>query len=328
MSDELTATTAEYSRLVINAMIEVLKSAASPDLMQAQVMLTRRLALTGDVIPSRVPAPANITEIGGYLNLLESLGQKELRAQVLAAILGVAGPNPPLGWASAGPALFFAARPNDRPAGPRQAAIPVEFTVRSDFAPAIDAALKAIHDRGCALPLLSPGRGLPPVGASAAPSSGLLLYLGRTLDLMPSAALHDPDADPLALAQPDAGGPAQVVARQLDGNAPQAAAVAAAVWNAWQCDASACQQITASRRYLPLAPILNAAGWYQPAPGNPHTLSQPGNWARWTNITGLVAGVTLFGDELQLLYSQTDIVASSLRERLQWVWNGADFAAA
>lgn len=327
MADDSTVPASGYSQQVIDALLEVLKGATSPDMMQAQVMLMRRLALTGDVIPSRVPAPRNITEVGGYINLLATLEQPELRAQVLAAILGVAGPNPPTGWFPTAPTLFFVARANDRPPGPQQATVPVEFTIRSDFASAFDAALKAIHERGCALPVLSPVRGLPRVNGSAAPPSDLLLYLGRTLDFVPSSALNDPDADALALAQVDGAGSLEVVARQLDSNAPQAAAVAAASWTAWQCDIAACQQTTASRTYLPLTPILNNAGWYQPVPSSPQTLSQPGTWARWTNITGLVAGVTRYSDELQLLYSQAEIVATSLRECLHWVWNGTDFVA-
>ena len=51
------------------------------------------LALQGDVIQSRIPAPRNITEIGGYLNLLQTLGQAEMRTQTLAGALGVAGPG-------------------------------------------------------------------------------------------------------------------------------------------------------------------------------------------------------------------------------------------
>lgn len=315
-----------YSMKVIDAMVEALKAATSPEMMEAQTILMRRLALSGDLVPSRVPAPQNITEIGGYLNLLETLQQSDLRAQVLASVLGVAGPNPPAGWFPTGPVLFFAARTNDRPAGAGQAAIPVQYSVRSDFAPALDAAVQDIHDRGCQLPQLSPVRTLPPADASSQPPTDLLRFLGRILDLVPSAALNDPDQDPLALARPTAGGALGVVARQLDTTAPNAGSVPQGDWTAWQCTATTCQETqSATRVYLPLAPILNGAGWYQPVPGVPTSLSTPGNWARWTNTTGLVAWLTLFGDELRLLYSDAQIAASSLRERLLWVWNGADF---
>lgn len=99
-------------------------------------------------------------------------------------------------------------------------------------------------------------------------------------------ALNDPDIDALALAQVDGGGSLEIVARQLNSNAPRAVAVVAANWTAWQCDAAAYQQMTASRTYLRLTPILNNAGWYQPVPSNPQTLSQPGTWARLTAKVG------------------------------------------
>src|ERR1700694_3280193 len=316
-----------FSDRVVNAMIDVLKTATSPEMMQAQQILMRRLALAGDLIPSRMPAARNITEVGGYLNLLETTDQPELRAQVLASVLGVAGPNPPLGWIPTAPALFYATRPNDRPAGPAQAAIPVEFSIRSDFATAFDAALKEIHDRGCALPMLSPNRTLPQAVSGGPPPSDLLRYIGRTLELVPSAALIDPDNDPLALARITAGGDLQVVSRQRDPTAPNAAQVPNQNWTAWKCDAAACQEVAGNRTYLSLATDLNAAGWYQPKPTVPASLAQPGSWARWTNITGLVSGVTRFADELGMLFSASEIATSSLRERLAWKWNGIDFTA-
>lgn len=82
----------------MQALVDIVKAANTTDAMQAQAILLRRLALQGDVTGSRVPPPQNITEIGGYLNYLENLNQPEMRAQALAGILGVAGPNPPLGW--------------------------------------------------------------------------------------------------------------------------------------------------------------------------------------------------------------------------------------
>jgi len=276
-------------------------------------------------VPSRIPAPRNITEIGGYINLLETLNQPELRAQTLASILGVAGSNPPLGWSVGGPVLFNVTRMNDRPSGAQQATISLQYSIRSDFASAFDTAMQEIHDRGCQLPILSPVRSLPSANGTTPPPSDLLRYLGRTLDLVPSAALNDPDADALALARP-AGGNLQVVALQLDPTASKAATVNAANWTAWDCNATSCQETTATRTYLPLAPILNAAGWYQPVPSAPTSLSRPGNWMRWINITGLVTGTSLYGEELGLLASQTEVAASSLRECLLWIWNGTEFA--
>jgi len=325
MPDDPQVSAATYSQKVIDALVDVLKAATAPEMQQAQAILIRRLALSGDLIPSRIAPPKNISEVGGYLNLLAKLDQPELRAQVLASVLGVAGPNPPAGWFPTGPVLFFSLRSNDRPAGPAQAATPVSFTLRSDFAEAFDAALKLLHDRGCALPLLAPVRSLPP--AIMAPPTDLLLYLGRTLDLVPAAALVDPSSDPLAVANPGAGGDLQVVARQLDAGAPHAMDVTAASWKPWQCTPLTATQLTGTYTYQPLAPVLNAAGWYQAVPTAPLSLAQPGPWNRWTNITGLVSGVTKYGDELALLYAPAEVAASALRERLHWVWDGTQFTA-
>jgi hypothetical protein len=40
-----------------------------------------------------------------------------------------------------------------------------------------------------------------------------------------------------------------------------------------------------------------------------------------------VAGTTTVGDELGLLYPVGVIAASSVRERLDWVWDGSAFVA-
>ena len=57
---------------------------------------------------------------------------------MLAATLGVAGPNPTPGFTPTAPVLFDVQRTNDRPAGPAQASVPVQFAMRNDFAPAFD----------------------------------------------------------------------------------------------------------------------------------------------------------------------------------------------
>ena len=59
--------------------------------------LSHRLAQTqpGDVFLYRIPATLNITEVGGYLNLLEKVKQPGLRdrASAIASALGIAGPK-------------------------------------------------------------------------------------------------------------------------------------------------------------------------------------------------------------------------------------------
>jgi len=313
---------------LVDALSEILRNSTSPDALASQQLLLRRMALEADVFPSRVPAPRNITEVGGYLNLLETLNETEMRSQVLASILGVAGPNPMPGFEPTTPALYDVLKSNDRPAGANQASIPVQLRIRNDFASAFDAALKAIHDAGCMLPVMTAPRSLPAAQAGAVPPDDLLPYLGRTLDLMPNAALNDPDADVLAVAHPDGVATLEVVARQLDATAPNAASVVQKKWAAWKCDAAVCTESTADRKYLSLTPILNAAGWYQKTPAAPQKLSAPGTWSHWTNTTGLIAGISRFGDELYQRYTGGEIGASSLRDAIDRVWDGTTFKSA
>lgn len=311
----------------IDALTKILESAVSTETLQAQHMILRRLALSGDLFPSRIPPPLNITEVGGYLNLLEEV--PEVRSQALASALGVAGPNPSPGWDPELPGLYFTTRANDRPAGDAQAAIPVEFTVRSDFARPLDAALGALHAKGAGLPVLRTTLPLPraePLSATTPPAD-LLPYVGRILDLVPAAALADPTADALALGRPSAGGPLQLVARQLDASAPDAASVTPTEWKLLKCDATSCTEVTVLDAFVPLTPVLNAAGWYQPAITAPTSNHDANGWNRWRNLTGLVAGETRLGDELSLLYPAGQIARSTLRGQEDRVWDGTTFAA-
>lgn len=325
MADDTTSTALEGQTL--GALIDMLKSAATPDALQAQSILLRRLALQGDITGSRVPAPVNITEIGGYINLLEKMQQPEILSQTLTAILGVAGPNPPLGWLSARPALSMVVLTNDRPAVPAQPSIPLTFAVRVDFAAAVQEAIKALHDRGCTLPLLSPATVLPEASPGIPVPSDVLPFLGRVLDMVPAAALRDPATDPIVLAR--ASGSAdrfQIAARVFEAGA---VAVTPANWDVLICDGASCTPTALSdARYVPLGPALAEAGFYPESPlPQPSSLSSVG-WARFTNVTGLVAGVTRLADELTLLHSTADINNSVFASRLRWVWNGTAFAAA
>jgi hypothetical protein len=188
--------------------------------------------------------------------------------------------------------------------------------------------MRDLHQVGARLPVLSALQPLPPVAHGTPAPDDLLPHLGRVLELVPGAALIDPATDPLALGQDDGAGPNVVVARQVDATAPDAGSVPSGPWSFWTCDAAACTQASTTGAYVPLAPVLNAAGWYQPdALPAPTSLADQGGWHRWANTTGLVAGVSTVGDELRLLYGPGELSASSLRERLDWVWDGAAFVA-
>lgn len=310
---------------LVASLLNILQGATSPDAMEAQNILLRRLALQGDVVPSRVPAPRNITEIGGYFNLLQTLHEPDMLEQVLAGILGVAGPNPSLGWIS-NPPLTLLQMTNDRPAGAAQATLPLTVPIRSDFFASLQAALKTLHDQGATLPLMSSAAVLPSGGAGATPPADLLPYLGRTLDLAAGAALVDPVTDPLALVRVAGSGAAfEAAARVL---APGTVAVTPVNLDALQCNATSCTpQTLTGASFVMLNPVLAAAGFYPAAP-----LPQPANnkagsgWNHFTNVTGLISGVTKLGDELSLLYSPGALNGSSFATMLGWVWDGQKFS--
>ncbi len=303
--------------------LSLLQNAASPDALEAQNIILRRIALQGDVIPSRVPAPLNITQIGGYINLLTNLNELDMRSQVLAGILGVAGPNPPLGWVTSSTALSFTPLINDRPAGPTQASLPVTIPVRSDYAGLLRDAQTALHDRGCVLPLVSGPLALPPASLQASAVLDPLDYIGRSLTLAASTALLDPTTDPLALVRPATTTAAfEIAARSIN---PAVVAVAPADYDALQLASGVSTTITLTQApMVMLIPILHTAGF---TPANPlPTPASSTSWARFVNTGGLVAGKTLLGDELRLLHSATEIAASALSGMRNWIWNGTAFA--
>jgi hypothetical protein len=186
---------------VVGSLLAMIQANNSPDAVAAQSILLRRLALQGDVVGSRIPAPRNITEIGGYLNLLEALGETTMREQALAGVLGVAGPIPSLTTIQPQP-LSMVSLTNDRPLGTAQASLPLSVQVRSDFVSGLLDALKQLHARNATLPFVGPTSLILPAGGpgSVLPADPLL-YLGRALALAPAAALQAATSDPLVLAR-------------------------------------------------------------------------------------------------------------------------------
>jgi len=316
---------------LVQALVELIRSGMRPDVLEAQRVLLQRLSMQGDVFPARIPAPLNITEVGGYLNLLERAGHLDLRSSALAGALGIAGPAPG-GEALAGAVpVGFVDIANDRPPGPAQASIPPQLPVRADFHAPLVAALAALRAAGCALPLRAPRAVLPASQPGAGPGGlddGVVLAaLGRAMSVFPGTVLVDPETDPLAVARPaaDAGAPLQLVARELDGSG----SVAAGDWVALRASATAtAADPAAQRRYLPLAPVLGAAGWVHPAPLQPPAnRTQRGTLVEWVNLTGLVAGETRLGEELALLFTPAQVARSALAPFIDWRWDGARFQA-
>lgn len=309
----------------IDALTKVLESAISPEMTEAQRLILRRLATAGDLFPSRVPAPLNITQVGGYLNLVHD--DPVLSAQVLASALGVAGPNPTPGFDATLPPLYFVTRTNDRPMGTAQASTPVQLRIRNDFAAPFDAAVAVIHDLGATLPVLAADAPLPPLGSPGdAATVDVLAVLGRRLTLVPGAGLVDPTVDPLAVGQLAGAGPQLALARQVDATAPKAGTVTAAAHALWTCDATTCTQSTVTAAFVDLDPVLAAAGWHRAQPlAAPVSAGDAKGWNTWTNVTGLVAGTSTVGAELRLLFSAGQITASSVRALQDRVWGGSAF---
>ncbi len=332
MSDTTTPATStdEGAESIIGALVELMRTATRPDVLEAQRVILQRLAHQGDVFPSRVPPPRNITEMGGYLNLLEGAGLLDIRAGAVASALGVAGPPPAATGLSGALPVGFVEMSNDRPAGPAQPSIPPTLAVRGDFHAPLLSALGTLHASGCQLPLRAPRPSLPASQLGASPTGvdldAVLAALGRAIEVFPGTVLVDPAVDPLAIARPEtpATEPIRLVARELDGGT----LVPEASWVTRRASASnAVDDPPAPRRYLEVAPVLQAAGWLHPTPVQaPGSLKERGTLVRFLNLTGLVAGETTLGGELSLLYHPAAIARSALATAAAFVWNGQTFA--
>jgi hypothetical protein len=309
----------------LDALVGVIQAAAGPAAQEAQALLLRRLALEGDVIPSRVPAPLDITQVGGYLNLLTDLGQQRTTLQVLTSALGVAGQGSVLTDQSLAP-LTFSAMPNDRPTGAAGPTATSTVLVRSDLVPGLQSVLAAVHHVGAILPLwTSPA----PVALTAA--AGNLEVCGRQLRVLPAAALSDPTTDSLVLARP-IGTPAtttyDLYARPDPANAATSSLPETQLGGA-VLDAATGKPLEVDLglvRLLSLRPVLMAAGWTTaPVAALPTGLADL-TWSQLLNISGLLRGVTRLGDELALVRTPDEIDGTPFADRIDWVWNGTDFA--
>jgi len=309
---------------IVGSLLAMVQANNSPDAAAAQSILLRRLALQGDVVGSRVPAPRNISEIGGYLNLLDTLGESAMREQTLAGILGVAGPIPSLTMLQPQP-LSMVSVTNDRPSGVAQASLPLSVQVRSDFVGSLLDALKLLHAQNATMPFAGPtSLTLPAGGPAASLPADPLLYLGRVLTLASAAALRAAASDPLVLAR-KAGttGAFDIMANVLS---PGGVAMPPDNYEALQIAGTTVAKVPLNNTSLvKLAPLLASAGFYPatpfPAPASTTDIA----WTRLTNITGLVAGTTTLGDELALLYPPSLIAASAFASALGYHWDGANF---
>jgi hypothetical protein len=80
---------------LLDALVASVNSEHTPEMVKLREIYLRRLVFSGDIIPSRLPPPQNITEVGGYINLLHDLQQPEMAVGALASSLGMAAPLSP-----------------------------------------------------------------------------------------------------------------------------------------------------------------------------------------------------------------------------------------
>ena len=321
---------------VEQALAAVIQAAASPQVQEAQVLLLRRLALEGSVLPSRIPAPANITEFGGYLNLLTSSEQAVMRMSAIASALGLASPAA-VSWDESPPSLGVRNIGNDRTSLAKTlnaetvAALALAVPMRADFALAWQqSVVPRLLALGAALPLWAQPAQLPTADGLAAPADPLPA-LGRVVFVAPEVALGDPDSDPVVVGRADAD-PAETVRVMLRVSASAAASAGIVPLNfhalAWDTTADmAVVRAIGAVPLVPMADVVALAGFtVVAAPPVPSRRNDLG-WARLVNRSGLLSGLTTLGDELRLVWTAREIARSAFAKRLAERWNGSAFAA-
>jgi hypothetical protein len=325
MTDPLTDTTdGAPSQTAVDALLSALTNliagASTPESQQAQTLLLQRLALEGSLIPSRIPPPANITQVGGYVNLLTSLGESDLRSQLLGAALGLAGSTPLPGLAAPAPALPLVPIANDRGGG----AVPVTVSLRSDMVAGLAVALDAVHRAGGLLPLWSPSA-LPPAGTTVA--LDLLVYLGRAVLIAPTVTLVDPQSDPVVLgrAASDPGTGYRLAVRVNTGSPGASTEDWACLLRDQTSDTFVTQTVTGASM-LPIETALAGSGLSAAQIPAAPTDRADRSWARLAALGGLIPLVTRLGDELALVYPATQISGSALAPLADRTWDGTRFA--
>lgn len=326
-----------FPERAVDTLLDVFERTTSSEALRAQDALQGRIVSSLSSLPARVPPPLNITEVGGYLNLLREEGKKEMVAQAIAAALGLADPEARgeeiAAAAATGPSLFLREIEIPRRGlGDAAPSTPLVVGVRSDFARALTEVMGRIEDRGGALPLAGPLPSLPRKHSGRQEIIEPLSVLGRHLIIAPAAILHDPVGDVLALARPvEDGAPvgdARLVARVSNPAAPLALDMEAGDWSAFalaiDSDGTVAEaEVTGF--YFDIEPLLAEAGWYYDGPRSAADIDPARPLVRLENVTGLIPGQTRLGDELRLLYPEEAIAASALESRIHDVWNGVSF---
>ena len=77
---------------LMDALTEIIMSESSDDMKAIRMQILQRVANEVANVTPRMPAPLNITEIGGYYNLLNRMGPEEtltMRTRLVATALGI-----------------------------------------------------------------------------------------------------------------------------------------------------------------------------------------------------------------------------------------------
>lgn len=67
--------------VVASALADFLKTESSEEIQALKVALMTRMVEETEVKPTRIPAPMNITEVGGYYNLMQQTAQERADLQ-------------------------------------------------------------------------------------------------------------------------------------------------------------------------------------------------------------------------------------------------------
>jgi hypothetical protein len=306
-----------------SALAAIIQSAASPAVQEAQALLLRRLALEGSALPTRLPAPANITEMGGYFNLLASSGLDGLRTSAIAAALGLASPAA-IAWDDSPPSIGWATIGNDSALRLRFPGLAGGTSMRADLAAAWRSAVEPrLAQAGASLAVWAPAPMLPDADASV----DLLAVLGRVVHIAPDIALGDPDTDPVLLGRADTDPPLPL---RLVLRGGTTSGVAPANFNALVWDdlcSAALERRVGPLSFVSVSSIVGAAGFVPvaepPTPATRYDL----RWTRLVAIGGLIPGVSRLGDELRTVWTSRAIARSALAQRMTHVWNGQTFVA-
>ena len=280
-------------------LLEILRQEASPETIKARNMILRRIATENQVVASRIPQPMNITEIGGYLNLLEKLGHNDLQYGMIASILGQPPKNTETAFYDTEPVIFFSEYISDRPECPGIMSLPLTFSMRNDFSAPFSAVVRTLHESGANLPMMSVVPQLPRVGC-VPDETEMMRIIGRRMEIAPSSAYNDPTKDPIVVTKEGIFAKNGSISRDV---------------NALKLSEKGMEEVELSAGLIPLESLLAQAGWYRFG-------EDP---LKLVNITGLVKGRTTYGEELARIYTGAQIAASGVRDVISLVWDGKAF---